>query len=226
MLQNTTVSLGSSLRSSQTCRPACYQCVTRVRRQTACTIYRERMPAIHKSSCRSDNNSCTATAVHHYVTGCTGRMHDNLRQERTFPITCACSLEHRAAGGDCIKYLTFACLDSSGEIPYVSNSSGFVRFRNAIAIKSEGVAAAAVCEPAIVMQASSRSETARRVLACRSVIMNFPEKAIVAGPRSFVSEKDIDEKRKKKQEEWERTRKPDDPEGELISLLCHRPADR
>lgn len=46
--------------------------------------------------------------------------------------------------------------------------------------------------------------------------MNFPEKAIVPGPRSFVSEKEIDDRRKKRQEEWEKTRKPDDPEGELI----------
>lgn len=47
--------------------------------------------------------------------------------------------------------------------------------------------------------------------------MNFPEKTIVAGPRSFVSEKDLEDRRKKRQEEWEKTRKPDDPDGELMS---------
>ena len=45
------------------------------------------------------------------------------------------------------------------------------------------------------------------------VTMNFPEKEIVSGPRSFVTEKDIEERRRQKQEEWERTRKPDDPLG-------------
>ena len=40
--------------------------------------------------------------------------------------------------------------------------------------------------------------------------MNFPEHQI-RGPRSFVSETDIEEHKKKRQEEWEKTRKPDDP---------------
>lgn len=40
--------------------------------------------------------------------------------------------------------------------------------------------------------------------------MNFPDHKI-RGPRSFVSESDIEEKKKKRQEEWEKTRKPDDP---------------
>lgn len=40
--------------------------------------------------------------------------------------------------------------------------------------------------------------------------MNFPEHTI-RGPRSFVSQSTIDEQRKKRQEEWEKTRKPDDP---------------
>lgn len=31
--------------------------------------------------------------------------------------------------------------------------------------------------------------------------------------RKFVSETELDEKRKKRQEEWEKVRKPDDPEG-------------
>lgn len=31
--------------------------------------------------------------------------------------------------------------------------------------------------------------------------------------RKFVSEAELDEKRKKRQEEWEKVRKPDDPEG-------------
>lgn len=45
--------------------------------------------------------------------------------------------------------------------------------------------------------------------------MNFPEREIVSRPRSFVTEKDIEEKRRQKQEEWERTRKPEDPIGML-----------
>ncbi len=32
--------------------------------------------------------------------------------------------------------------------------------------------------------------------------------------RKFVSEAELDERRKKRQEEWEKVRKPDDPEGE------------
>lgn len=31
--------------------------------------------------------------------------------------------------------------------------------------------------------------------------------------RKFVSESEIEEKRKKRQEEWEKVRKPEDPEG-------------
>jgi hypothetical protein len=50
--------------------------------------------------------------------------------------------------------------------------------------------------------------------------MNFPEKAIVAGPRSFVTEKELEERRAKRQEEWEKTRKPDDPAGELLFLTA------
>jgi len=41
--------------------------------------------------------------------------------------------------------------------------------------------------------------------------MNFPEKQIVSGPRSFVSEQQLEDKRRQRQEEWERTRKPEDP---------------
>lgn len=33
--------------------------------------------------------------------------------------------------------------------------------------------------------------------------------------KSFISEKEIDEVNKKKQEEWERVRKPDQPLGEV-----------
>lgn len=45
--------------------------------------------------------------------------------------------------------------------------------------------------------------------------MNFPEREISSGPKSFVSEKDIEEKKKKRQEDWEKTRGPDDPLGEF-----------
>lgn len=34
--------------------------------------------------------------------------------------------------------------------------------------------------------------------------------------RKFVSETELDEKRKKRQEEWEKVRKPEDPEGKKI----------
>lgn len=43
--------------------------------------------------------------------------------------------------------------------------------------------------------------------------MNFPDRSIQNPIRSFVSEKDLDERRRKRQEEWEKTRKPDDPLG-------------
>lgn len=32
--------------------------------------------------------------------------------------------------------------------------------------------------------------------------------------RKFVTEAELDDKRKKRQEEWEKVRKPEDPEGE------------
>lgn len=35
--------------------------------------------------------------------------------------------------------------------------------------------------------------------------------------RKFVSEAELDEKRKKRQEEWEKVRKPDDPERKITS---------
>ncbi|KAI1309401.1 hypothetical protein HDE_00143 [Halotydeus destructor] len=41
--------------------------------------------------------------------------------------------------------------------------------------------------------------------------MNFPEKSISNPIRSFVSEKDIEERKQRRQEEWEKTRKPEDP---------------
>ena len=33
---------------------------------------------------------------------------------------------------------------------------------------------------------------------------------------SFVSEKDVEEMKKKRQEQWEKVRKPGDPKGEMI----------
>lgn len=41
--------------------------------------------------------------------------------------------------------------------------------------------------------------------------------------RKFVSETELDERRKKRQEEWEKVRKPDDPEGENICHLQRHP---
>lgn len=37
--------------------------------------------------------------------------------------------------------------------------------------------------------------------------------------RKFVSESELEEKRKKRQEEWEKVRKPDDPEGKSLRYL-------
>lgn len=37
--------------------------------------------------------------------------------------------------------------------------------------------------------------------------------------KKFVSESELEETRKKRQEEWEKVRKPDDPEGKKISAL-------
>lgn len=48
---------------------------------------------------------------------------------------------------------------------------------------------------------------------CRSVVMAGGGAAGVDLSRKFVSEAELDEKRKKRQEEWEKVRKPDDPEG-------------
>lgn len=35
--------------------------------------------------------------------------------------------------------------------------------------------------------------------------------------RKFVSEAELDDRRKKRQEEWEKVRKPDDPEGKTCA---------
>lgn len=35
--------------------------------------------------------------------------------------------------------------------------------------------------------------------------------------RKFVSEAELDDRRKKRQEEWEKVRKPDDPEGKTYA---------
>ena len=35
---------------------------------------------------------------------------------------------------------------------------------------------------------------------------------------SFVSEKDVEEMKKKRQEQWEKVRKPGDPKGEMIYI--------
>lgn len=48
------------------------------------------------------------------------------------------------------------------------------------------------------------------VIVCRSAVMAGGE---VDLSRKFVSENELDEKRKKRQEEWEKVRKPEDPEG-------------
>ena len=39
------------------------------------------------------------------------------------------------------------------------------------------------------------------------------------GLNSFVSENDLEERRRKRQEEWEKVRKPDDPIGNIDSLF-------
>lgn len=48
---------------------------------------------------------------------------------------------------------------------------------------------------------------------CWSVIMAGGGAADVHLSKKFVSETELDERRKKRQEEWEKVRKPDDPEG-------------
>ena len=40
----------------------------------------------------------------------------------------------------------------------------------------------------------------------------------VIGFKKFVSEEELEEARKKRQEEWEKVRKPDDPEGMQMVL--------
>lgn len=51
------------------------------------------------------------------------------------------------------------------------------------------------------------------VFMCLSVVMAGGGAAGVDLNRKFVSEAELDERRKKRQEEWEKVRKPDDPEG-------------
>lgn len=48
------------------------------------------------------------------------------------------------------------------------------------------------------------------VLVCVSVVMAGGGTDL---SRKFVTEAELDERRKKRQEEWEKVRKPDDPEG-------------
>lgn len=48
------------------------------------------------------------------------------------------------------------------------------------------------------------------VLVCVSVVMAGGGTDL---SRKFVTEAELDEQRKKRQEEWEKVRKPDDPEG-------------
>lgn len=41
--------------------------------------------------------------------------------------------------------------------------------------------------------------------------------------KKFESQGEVDEKRKKRQEEWEKVRKPDDPEGHLFKMnFCEK----
>lgn len=55
---------------------------------------------------------------------------------------------------------------------------------------------------------------------CRSAVMaGGGGTAGVDLSRKFVSEAELDERRKKRQEEWEKVRKPDDPEGKNRILL-------
>lgn len=42
------------------------------------------------------------------------------------------------------------------------------------------------------------------------------------GLKAFVSETEIEEKKQKRQEEWEKVRKPDDPEGITNNLVSIR----
>lgn len=51
------------------------------------------------------------------------------------------------------------------------------------------------------------------LVVCLAVVMAGGGAAGVDLSRKFVSEAELDEKRKKRQEEWEKVRKPDDPEG-------------
>lgn len=43
--------------------------------------------------------------------------------------------------------------------------------------------------------------------------------------RKFVSEAELDERRKKRQEEWEKVRKPDDPEGKKTRRKMHQTSE-
>lgn len=56
---------------------------------------------------------------------------------------------------------------------------------------------------------------------CRSVVMAGGGATGVDLSRKFVSEAELDEKRKKRQEEWEKVRKPEDPEGKNTLTYTH-----
>ena len=62
------------------------------------------------------------------------------------------------------------------------------------------------------------------VCVCVCVCLEGMEAAVAGGAdltRKFVSEAELDEARKKRQEEWEQVRKPDDPEGTHTHVHTH-----
>lgn len=44
--------------------------------------------------------------------------------------------------------------------------------------------------------------------------------------KKFESQNEVDEKKRKRQEEWEKVRKPDDPEGMFDSATCITEIDK
>lgn len=55
------------------------------------------------------------------------------------------------------------------------------------------------------------------IYVCACVLDTDMAEAGVDLSRKFVSESEIEERKRRRQEEWEKVRKPDDPQGEFLS---------
>jgi len=112
-------------------------------------------------------------------------------------------------------------IDESNHIPFVA-ACGFVLQQNLFELKSHLGQSNFSCNYLLPQQTSKHPKishfSVNRVH--KAVILLISRRRVSVNMSSgFVTEKEIEEQKKKRQEEWEKVRKADDPKGKCAQII-------